>query len=180
MLRITIPAGEYWDEERQEFLKSDGGTILLEHSLVSLAKWEAHWRKPFLGKEEKTKEEMIDYIRCMSLTKGVDAAAFKLLSPASMEIVGQYINAPMTATTFSNKDTQRPSREIVTAELIYYWMVALGIPFECQRWHLNRLLTLIRVCNIKNTPPKKGNKRDTLSQRKALNAERRRRLGTSG
>ena len=182
MLRITIPSGEYWDERRQEFIESEGQTILLEHSLVSLAKWESHWKKPFLSKEKKTRAETLDYIRCMTLNEGVDKSVYETLSDNTINLITSYINEPMTATTFA--DDGKPgkvSREIITAEIIYYWMVALQIPFEpCQRWHLNRLLTLVRVCNIKNQPKKKTNQRDIMSRNAKLNAERRKRLGTTG
>ena len=183
MLRITIPSGEYWDERRQEFIESEGQTILLEHSLVSLARWEAHWKKPFLSKEKKSRAETIDYIRCMTITEGVDKMIYETLSDDVINLVSSYINEPMTATTFSDdgKPGKGGSREIVTAEIIYYWMVALQIPFEpCQNWHLNRLLTLVRVCNIKNQPKKKANPRDIMSRNAKLNAERRKRLGTTG
>ncbi|MBE6724977.1 MAG: hypothetical protein E7576_07255 [Ruminococcaceae bacterium] len=182
MLRINIPSGDIWDEQNQEFLYSEGKTILLEHSLVSLAKWESRWKKPFFSKTPKTRAESIDYIRCMTLTPNVDKKIYGTLTQASIDIVNQYIADPMTATTFSDGGkTNHPSRETVTAELIYYWMTALQIPFECQNWHLNRLLTLIRVCNIKNQPKKKkGTSRDSLSQRARLNRERKARLGTTG
>ena len=182
MLRIRIPAGEYWDERRQIFIQSEGQVLLLEHSLVSLAKWEARWHKPFLSNEKKTRAETVDYIRCMTLTENVDPMVYDSLSDKAITSVSNYINEPMTATTFSDDGRPGPrSREIITAEIIYYWMVALQIPFEpCEKWHLNRLLTLVRVCNIKNQPKKKTNTRDILSRNAKLNAERRKRLGTTG
>ena len=182
MLRIKIPPGEYWDERKQEFIKSEGQTILLEHSLVSLAKWEAHWKKPFLSKEPKTRAETIDYIRCMTVTENVDRMIYDTLSNDTINLISNYINESMTATTFADDGKPGPrSREIITAEIIYYWLVALKIPFEpCQNWHLSRLLTLVRVCNIKNQPKKKGNTRDIMSRNAKLNAERRKRLGTTG
>ena len=182
MLRITIPSGEYWDERKQEFIKTEGQTILLEHSLMSLARWEAHWRKPFLSRDKKTRAETIDYIRCMTITEDVDKSIYETLSDDMINLVSSYINEPMTATTFSDDGKPgRGSREIITAEIIYYWMVTLQIPFEpCQRWHLNRLLTLVRVCNIKNQPKKKMNQREIMSRNAKLNQERRKRLGTTG
>ena len=160
----------------------EGESILLEHSLRSLAKWEAKWKKPFLSKEQKTKAETIDYIRCMAVTPGVDPRVFQLLSDSNLAAINAYINDPMTATTFgSTKHNGPPSREIVTAELIYYWMVALQIPFECQDWHLNRLLTLIHVCEIKNQPKKKGKMdRNALAERNRITEARKARLGTTG
>lgn len=181
MLRITIPPGDIWIERKQEFVHSEGKTILLEHSLVSLAKWESRWKKPFFSKTPKTRAQSIDYVRCMTLTPNVDKDIYETLTQASLDIVNQYINDPMTATTFSSTNSEVTRRETVTAELIYYWMTALQIPFECQNWHLNRLMTLIKVCNIKNQPKKKkGMSRDSLAQRAKLNAERKSRLGTTG
>lgn len=184
MLRITIPPGDYFDERTQEFIHVDGGTILLEHSLVSIAKWESKWKKPFLSKEKKTRAEMLDYVRCMTLNASeVSKSIYELLAQSHIRMIERYIEDPMTATTFS-KDAEKyskgKSRDIITAEVIYYWLVALQIPFECQYWHLNRLLTLVRVCNIKNQPSKKKKTKDVLSENARLNAERKRRLGTTG
>ncbi len=181
MIRISTPSGEYYDHRRQEFVTVVGQTVLLEHSLRSLAKWEARWKKPFLSKKEKTRAETIDYVRCMAVTPGVDPSIFETLTSENLAQISQYINNPMTATTFSDRDqNKRPSREIVTAELIYYWMVALQIPFECQDWHLNRLLTLIHVCEIKNQPKKKINQKQAASERTRLNRARKAQLGTTG
>ena len=180
MLRITIPDVELWDEEKEEFVFRKGQTLQLEHSLVSLAKWESKWRKSFLSKKDKTYEETLDYIKCMTLTQNVDPDVYKNLTPSNIEQVNKYIEAPMTATFFSEDKTNGASREIVTAELIYYWMIALNIPFECQRWHLNRLLTLIKVCNIKNSPPKKRSRKEIMNRNAALNASRRKQLNSNG
>lgn len=180
MLEIKIPAIEQWDELNQEFVYTKEQTLRLEHSLVSLSKWESKWRKPFLSKQEKTNEEIIDYIKCMTTTQNVDPNIFRCLSHENMMDIKNYIEAPMTATTFTKDKNSRPNREIVTSELIYYWMIALNIPFECQKWHLNRLLTLIQVCNVKNQPPKKMSKKDIMSRNAALNAARRQQLNTKG
>ncbi len=180
MLQIVIPAAEYWDEQNNEFITVKEQTLQLEHSLVSLAKWESKWCKTFLSKEEKTEEETLDYIRCMTLTQNVNPEVYSRLTKANMDQISAYIEAPMTATYFSEDKGGRPNRERVTNELIYYWMVALNIPFECQKWHLNRLLTLIRVCNIKNQPPKKMSKKDIMSRNASLNAARRKQLNTKG
>ena len=131
-----------------------------------------------MSKNEKTVEQTIDYIRCMTITQNIDDDVYYGLSTKNVEDINNYIQAPMTATTF-RKETKKSS-EVVTSELIYYWMVALNIPMECQRWHLNRLLTLIRICNIKNTPPKKMSKRELMSRNAALNAARRKQLNTNG
>ena len=180
MLRITIPAVEQWDEAKQEFIYTKEQTLSLEHSLVSLSKWESKWCKPFLIKQEKTFEETLDYIKCMTLTQNVDPEVYNYLTNGNIKEINEYIGAPMTATYFSDEKTSKTSREQVTAELIYYWMIALNIPFECQKWHLNRLLTLINVCNIKNQPPKKIKGKALYEQNKALNEARRKKLQTGG
>lgn len=136
--------------------------------------------KPFLdNKTPKTIAETMDYIRCMTITQNVDPEVYNFLTAENIKSINDYIDAPMTATTFSQQNTSR-SREIVTSELIYYWMIALNVPMKCEKWHLNRLLTLIRVCNIKNTPPKKMSKKDIMSRNAALNAARRKQLNSKG
>ena len=180
MLQITIPAVEQWDESIQEFVYSKPQTLQLEHSLISLSKWESKWHKPFLSKTEKTTEETIDYIRCMTLTQNVKPEVYSNLSVENILQVNEYIENPMTATTFAEDRNGKKSREIVTAELIYYWMISLNIPVEFEKWHLNRLLTLIRVCNIMNQPPKKQRRGEIMSRNAALNAARKRQLNTNG
>lgn len=181
MLLITIPLqSEQWDEEKEEFISSPGVTLQLEHSLVSLAKWESKWCKAFLSKNEKTAEETLDYIKCMTLNPDVDPDIYNRLTAENVKAVNEYIGAPMSATYFSDDKQSKASREVVTAELIYYWMIALQIPFECQYWHLNRLLTLVKVCNVKNAPPKKMSKRDIAARNAKLNAARRQQLNTRG
>ena len=180
MLRITVPAVEQWDEQKQEFVYSKEQTLQLEHSLVSLSKWESKWNKAFLSKNEKTREETLDYIKCMTITQNVDPSVYERLSAYNIKQVNDYIEAPMTATYINEGKDSKGAKEVVTAELIYYWMIALNIPFECQKWHLNRLLTLVKVCNIKNSPPKKRSKRDIMSQNAAINAARRKKLNSKG
>lgn len=179
MLQITIPKQELFNDETQEFVSTKETTIQLEHSLVSLSKWEAKWNVPFLGKGEKTIEQTLDYIKCMTITQNVNPLVYSCLTNKNIEDINDYIDAPMTATTFGQSN-QPPNREIVTSEVIYYWMIALNIPMECQKWHLNRLLTLIRVCNIKNTPPKKMSRSEILNRNAALNAARRKKLNSKG
>lgn len=180
MLEIDIPiCPEGWDEEKQEFVEPEVYVLQLEHSLASLSKWESKWCKPFLS-SNKTNEETMDYIKCMTVTQNVRPEIYSLLTEINIKQITDYINSPMTATTFSENKDGKHSREIVTSELVYYWMIAANIPFECQYWHLNRLLTLIRVCNIKNSPPKKRSKRDIMSHNAALNAARRKQLNTRG
>ena len=180
MLTITVPAMELWDECNQEFIFTKGGDLQLEHSLVSLSKWESKWCKPFFSKQEKTREETIDYIRCMTLTRNVSPNIYRCLTAKNVQDINAYIEAPMTATWFTNDKNKSGSREQITSELIYYWMIALNIPFECQKWHINRLLTLIKVCSIENQPSKKMSRREIMSRNAALNAARRRQLGTHG
>lgn len=180
MLYINVPAGEFWDERNECFINFPGQTLQLEHSLVSLSKWESKWHKPFLSKDSKTEEETIDYIRCMTLTQNVKPEAYLCLSPSNFAEINKYIEDPMTATTFGEDKDSKRRREIITAEIIYYWMIAQNIPFECQKWHLNKLLTLIRVCSIKNQPEKKMSKAQIAKQNAALNAARRKRLNTRG
>lgn len=183
MLTLKIEKGELYDEKNEEFIDIPAQTICLEHSLVSVSKWESKWHKPFLDKRyPKTQEEIIDYIRCMTITQNVNPNVYYLLSSSNINKVQAYIEDSMTATWFSdNRKTPGRSR-VVTSELIYYWMVALQIPFECQKWHLNRLLTLIRVCNEENKQDgkKKRYDRDFLSNRAALNAARKSKLNSRG
>lgn len=180
MLTIVIPETEEFDPITSTFTVHKREVLNLEHSLVSLSKWESKWKKPFLTDKEKTPEETIDYVRCMTVNNNVDPSVYGRLSMSAVQQINDYISDPMTATTFSEDKNKKKNREVVTAELIYYWMVALQIPFECQKWHLNRLITLIRVCNIKNEPPKKMNKADIYRQNAALNAARRRMHGSKG
>lgn len=180
MLQIEIPKREVFDEETDTFHLIEGATLKLEHSLISISKWEAKWCKPFLDSKEKTIEETIDYIRCMSVIPNTDPAVFNNLTTDNINEVSRYIDAPMTATTFNNVFDEKPSREIITSEIIYYWMIFNNVPMECQKWHLNRLLTLIKVCVKKNSPGKKIPKNTLLAKQAELNAMRRASLNTKG
>lgn len=180
MLSITIPAVEQWDEEKQVFVTTKEQTLQLEHSLISISKWESKWKKAFLTKTEKTYEETLDYIKCMTITQNVNPDVYRFLTVNNINEVNDYIADSMTATYFSEDKPGGKNSETVTSELIYYWMVAFNIPPEYQKWHLNRLLTLIKVCNIKNSPPKKRSRREIMSQNAALNAARRKQHGTKG
>ena len=179
MLEITIPANDLWDEKNQEFIMSKEQTLKLEHSLVSLSKWESKWCKPFLSQNEKTYEETMDYIKCMTLTQNVDPVVYSCLTKANIDEINSYIDAPMTATTFRDKGKGKNNRKIVTSEVIYYWMISLNIPLECQKWHINRLLTLIRVCNEENDP-KKMSKQEIYNRNRALNEANRKRFNSKG
>lgn len=180
MLQITIPAVELFDETHNEFITTEEQTLQLEHSLVALSKWESKWHKAFLTSKEKTNEETIDYIRCMTLTPDVAPETFAYLSQENLEQIDRYIQSPMTATVFTDNKKSKGGKDVITAEVVYHWMIALNIPPEYDKWHLNRLLTLIRVCEIKNTPPKKMGKRETMSRNAALNAANRKRFNSRG
>lgn len=181
MLRLTIPKTELWDDKNSEFFYVKEQTLTLEHSLVSLSKWEANWNKPFLTKDKKTDEETIDYIKCMTITQNVDPIVYALLRDEHITKINNYIDAPMTATWFSSEDDKKTGNsEQVTSELIYYWMIALNIPFECQKWHLNRLLTLVKVCNIKNQPKKKRTIKEIIDRNKAINEARKKKYNSKG
>ena len=180
MLRITIPSTEVYDEKTNRFSYTKETTLTLEHSLVSLSKWESRWKKPFLTKDDKTIIEIIDYIKCMTLTQNVNPTIYNFLTQENIDRVIAYIGDTMTATWFSEMEPTKQSSEQVTSELIYYWMVALNIPFECQKWHLNRLFTLIRICNIKNQPPKKMSRTEIMNRYARQNAARRKKLHSKG
>lgn len=179
-ISIVVPAAELFDSKTGEFIETKETTLNLEHSLISISKWESKWHKPYLSTDEKTKEEALDYIRCMTLNGGVDQNVYKALTNKNADDISNYINDPMTATTIK-RDNKRSSGEIVTSELIYYWMTELNIPFEpCQKWHLSRLLMLIEVCSIKKTPAKKMTKAEILRQNHAINMARRAKLHSRG
>jgi hypothetical protein len=180
MLTIKVPGIELYDEANNVFATETPFVLELEHSLVSLSKWESIYEKPFLGKEEKTDDEIFEYVKAMTLTPEVPPGVFYRLSPSNIADINAYIDAKMSATWFNDATKSAPQREVITAELIYYWMVSYNIPFECQHWHLNRLFTLIRVFNVKNTPPKKLSRSEIAARNRELNAKRREQLGTKG
>ena len=180
MLQIKVSAKEAWDETNNQFITIPETTICLEHSLISISKWESKWHIPFLGKDKKTSEQVIDYIRCMTITPNVKPEVYNFLSQGNIDDVLAYIDDPMTASTVKELGGPKRSSELITSELIYYWMVAHQIPFECQKWHINRLMMLIRICNAKNQPSKKMSRRNAMQQNAALNAARRQRLHSKG
>lgn len=180
MLPIHIPGGELWDEENNLFQKIPKRTVMLEHSLLSISEWESKWHKPFLSKEEKTTEETYDYIRCMCVSHDLLTAEIRALPEDETKRINDYITDSMTATTFS-RNNQSNSREIITSEVIYYMMIRFGIPFDpCQKWHINRLLTLVRICAIKEGSEKKMGRNEILAQNAMLNAQRRAAMHSKG
>lgn len=179
MLKLTIASIEIYDEIKNEFTTTKEQTLQLEHSLVSLSKWESRFKKPFLSKEQKTDEELRYYVKCMTTTQNVDDNVYLAISSSDMKKIMNYIDDSMTATTVSNRK-KNSGRDIITAEIIYYWMITLNIPFECQKWHLNRLLTLISVCDIKSSSGKKMSRSEIMRQNSAVNAMRRQRMRSRG
>ena len=180
MLTIVVPGEEHFNDQSQEFVTKGDVTLELEHSLVSLSKWESKHEKPFLGEGEKTSEDVLDYVKFMTLTLDVPDEVFFMLSEDNITKINAYIDAKMTATWFSEAPGAPKSRDVITAELIYYWMITFQIPFECETWHLNRLFTLIRICNIKQAKPKKMSRSEISARNRELNAQRRAQLGTQG
>lgn len=181
MLTIVVKGDELFDNEKQEFIDTELATLELEHSLVSLARWESKWEKPFLGKDPKTTEETLGYIESMTMTPGISPEIYHRLSDDNIVAINEYIEGKMTATWFREIPGQASrSQEVVTAEIIYYWMIALNIPMEAQNWHLNKLITLIRVLNQKNAPPKKMGKAEAQAQQRSLNEQRRAQQQSAG
>lgn len=181
MLQIEVPIStEGWDEKNEVFVEPKVKILQLEHSLVSLSKWESKWNKPFLTKKDKTSEEVIDYVKCMTLTQNVHPDVYNHLSETNVQQIKEYIKLPMTATTFSDDGKGKSTHRVVTAELIYYWMIAHNIPFDCQKWHINKLLTLIRVCNVESQPRKKRSNGQIMRSNHALNMARRQKFNSRG
>ena len=186
MLQIILPAveeNELWDEINQEFIPVPAQkslTLRLEHSLISLSKWESKWRKPFFTKKDKTVEETIDYIRCMTLENNIDPQVYNRLTDKHLKEIHDYMYAPMTATVVKERKTEKRGKGFITSELIYYWMIVNDIPFECEKWHLNRLITLIDVCSAYNTQPQKMSKSALARQYAEINAANRKKYNSKG
>lgn len=180
MLDIVVPEIELFDNKEQRFIRIKEQTLRLEHSLVSVSKWESKWKKPFLSREPHALEEYVDYIRCMTLTQNVDPVTYMGLTEKNLADVSKYINDPMTASTVKKLKQKGSFNQKITSELIYYWMIQSGIPFECQKWHLNRLLMLINVCRAMGEPPKKMSNSEIIAQNRALNAARKQMWHTRG
>lgn len=181
MLTIEVVLGEGYDEATNQFVPTNTITLDFEHSLVSLSKWESEFGKPFLSDDKMTPEETLAYVRLMCLTPGVSPDVFLNLSQVEFDKINDYVGRKMTATWFTDHEEKRGrNREVITAEIVYYWMVSLQIPFECQYWHFDRLIALIKVCNIKNQPKKKMTRREMVQHQRSLNAQRRAANGSRG
>ena len=182
MLRLTIPEYELFNNETNEFITVNAHEIHLEHSLISISKWESKWNKPFLvDKPAKTSSEIVDYIKCMTINKNVPDSSYLYITAKQYEEINEYISAPMTATVIRDSSPNKSKAEIMTSELIYYYMISYNIPFECEKWHINRLMTLIQVCSIKNNPNKKKmSTKEVYRSNAALNAARKKKLNTNG
>jgi len=180
MLELKIPEREFYDEQKQEFIYTKAHTLHLEHSLMSISKWESKWHKSYISNPNKTLEEALDYVRCMCITK-VDPEVINSITTDNLKTIDEYIGNPMTAVYFFDNDDDTAGKESITSELIYYWMITNQIPFDpCEKWHLNRLIALIRVCSIKNTPPDKMNKANVMKRNRALNEARLKKYHTKG
>ena len=182
MLKISIPEREIYNEKTKEFIKIAKQELRLEHSLISLEQWEMKHKRPFFN-SEKTAEEILDYIKFMTINQNVQDEVYYTLSVDDINAINSYIEDPMTATTFTDIAPQKKSKQIITNELIYYSMIAFNIPWECRKWHLDRLTTLIRVCEIKNAPQdknKKCSKKEIINSYKALNEARRKANNSNG
>lgn len=179
MLELVVPGFEGFDEEAEIFVSVPSTTLRLEHSLVSISKWEMKWKKPFLSEKNKTLEETLDYVRCMTIGQNIDPAVYNGIGPKELDIIQKYIREDHTATTFSNLQSKVGSG-IITSEQIYYWMTAYNIPMECQKWNLSRLITLLKIASIENSPKKKMSQRAIMEQNRALNRARRRARGSKG
>ncbi len=173
MLKIIVPAGELFDPKTETFIYTKPVELVLEHSLVAISKWESKWEIPFLN-TELTIEQFVDYVRCMTITQNVDPNVYLTMNQTVMNRIRAYMDAKMSAAVIhSDRQNNRSSTKFITADLIYYWMVALQIPFECQKWHINRLLMLIRIAEIEQNPNKKLSKAESAKKSQAINAARR-------
>jgi hypothetical protein len=180
MLKLLVVGTEYFDEETETFESEGDVEIELEHSLLSVSKWESKFQKPFLSNTAKTTEEVLAYVEAMIVTLDYPTDIIGKLDQKNLDAINAYIESKESATTFGRMPERRGRGEIITAELVYYWMVAFNIPFECERWHLNRLFALIRICNIKNSKPTKMSRHDMLSRNRELNEKRKAELNTKG
>lgn len=180
MFTIEIKPYELFDESTQSFITGNGRTLQLEHSLIAISKWESKWHTPFLDSREKSPKEIEDYVKCMTITKNVPDEVYSFITRQQYQELNNYLADPMTATTITDRTAKKGSSELMTSELIYYYMISHNIPMDCDRWHINRLLTLIRVCNVKSQPAKKRPQKDVMRENAALNAARKKQYNTKG
>ena len=179
-IKIKIPYQEYYDESLNEFISIKETELTLEHSLVSISKWESKWHIPYLDEKEKTAEQYMDYVRCMTITQNVNSEIYKYIPDSEIMRIRDYINDPMTATTFKKEEGKGTTKKAMTSEVLYFYMLSYNIPAEFDKWHLNRLMTLIKVCNEENKPKKKMSRKQAISRYAELNAARRASLNSKG
>lgn len=179
MLTIVVPLQEGVDQDNN-FVLIEGFELELEHSLASLSKWESKFEKPFLSSKEKTTEEVLAYIECMCRTPNVPPEVWGKLSQDNYNAINAYIDSKQTATWFSDDKPQTQSGEIITAEIVYFWMTSMRIPWEAQHWHLNKLFTLVRVFDLKSAKPKPMGRAEQLQRQRELNQKRRAEMKTKG
>lgn len=180
MITIDLGTLEYYDSEKNEFVYEEGGKVRFEYSLKMLYEWEGKWKKAFLkGNKNLTTEEAVDFYIMMAL----DPIDKKFMTGEAMETLSKYVNDPQTATTFAdgqNGNTSPSKGKIFTSEELYAMMITSNVPLDFENRNLNRLITILRVISVQNTPPKKMSKNDIYRQNAALNAERKARLNTKG
>ena len=181
MLYITVPESELFDDDKQEFITTKAVSLQMEHSLVSISKWEERWRVSYIATKDKTEEQIYDYLRCMTITKNVNPLVYYQMTPENLHEIAQYVDHPMTATTISEvQKSKKAPYHIITAEVLYAWMIAYSIPFECQKWHLNKLIMLIRVIQEEAAAKEKKDPKEIMRRNKALNAARKAKHNTRG
>lgn len=179
MLDIIIPATEQFDERTMQFVETKEQKLTLEHSLISISKWEAKWKISYIDTKDKTRDQRLDYIRCMSLKGDISDDVLYSIAPQEMQKINNYINDSMSATVVKNTGGSA-SNQFTTSELIYSWMVGYQIPVEFEKWHLSRLLTLIKVISEENKPKKKMTPSEIAARNKALNAKNRAKYHSRG
>lgn len=184
---IVVPETKLrlWDEtnERFKYICHPETKLTLLHSLVSLSLWESKWHTNYFSKTKKTAEQAIDYIRCMTRETDVNPDVYNTIAMSNklLDEIGDYIDDPMTATIITdNRKNKSNKNEYITSELIYWSMIQHGIPVEFETWHINRLLTLINVCNAKNGGGGKMKKKDILAEYAKINERNRAKYNSKG
>lgn len=183
MLRLTLPSTDFWDPRKEEYVQIGGYEVDLEYSLFTIARWESKWKKPFITSLPKfTRKDEIEWYKAMCMTEGIPDEAWMVMTPKIRQDIYDYVTDPMSATTINHRGPKTPGgpKTIMTAELVYYYMVTLGVPFECEHWHFNRLMKLVDVCFVKNSPPKKMGKQEAAQMYRELNARNRAKYNSRG